>query len=194
MTAKRIGIVLLGAAMALPAPAVAQIWIGQIAGEMAGQAAAAAREQACRAGKPASDRRIAEATAGTAVTMQAYFALTSRAKAGDLKHVFAMKEADLSWKGPEGPVAVASLRVRLDTPVPALKPVNFVVGGDGETARGVWQASYPDRPGEYYAVDFIGPSSMWSSGWHIWHMTVIAGDQPPAAPAAYCHYDKDQAW
>ncbi|MDH7975057.1 hypothetical protein QH494_22975 [Sphingomonas sp. AR_OL41] len=197
MRAKMMVAALLGAVAMTPASAPGQIWIGQIAGEMASQAAAAARERACRAGVPASDKRIADATSAAATLMQGYFALSAKAKAGDFKRVFAMKVPDVSWKGPDGVVPIAALGALLDTPVPTLAPVNFVVGGDGMTARGVWRASYADgtRPGEFYAVDFTGGSgSIWSSGWRIWHMTLVPGDQAPAAPAAYCHYDKDQAW
>jgi hypothetical protein len=109
-----------------------------------------------------------------------------------------MKKSDLSWKAPDGTVAVTQLGARLDEPTPALKQIAFVVGGDGASARGVWEASWADQPGKtaYYAVDFAGGyPDIWGGGvFRIWHLTIFPGDQQPAVPAAYCHWDKDQAW
>lgn len=177
--------------------ASAQAWIGAMVGNMVSQQAEAAREAACRSGTPASDKEIGKATVASAALMEGYFALTSKSKPAAFKKLFALKEVDVGWKDPDGSIPVLELGTKLDEPTPALASISFVVGGDAMTARGVWHATYADaslKP-KLYAVDFTGGSgSMWGGGWRIWHVTILPEESPPAPPAAYCHFDKDQAW
>lgn len=63
----------LGAIMATNAPASGQIWIGQIAGEMAAQGQAAAERHRCMMGDPMPADEVAEARGPTVATMQSYF-------------------------------------------------------------------------------------------------------------------------
>jgi hypothetical protein len=182
----------------MPAAVLAQAWIGAMVGNMAAADQRAAEEKACRDGVPAKPKIVTWATSSSAASLAGYFALTAKSSAGALGKVFAMKKTDLSWKGPDGAVAVAQLGARLDEPTPALKPLALVVGGDGSSARGVWEASWDGQPGKtaYYAIDFAGGyPDIWGGGvFRIWHLTIFPGDQQPAVPAAYCHWDKDQAW
>jgi len=187
------------ALVALPASVSAQIWIGQVVGQMAASQRQAALEQACRAGTPASPKNIAWATTSSQAAMDAYVTLTPKSGDGQLRKAFAMNKADVSWKGPDGAsVPVTQLASHLENAEPKLKPIAFVVGGDAATARGIWEARWPEQSDRvaYYAVDFAGgPKNMWGGGaFHIWHFTVFPGDKQPATPAAYCHYDPDQAW
>lgn len=155
-------------------------------------------EKACRAGTPASTKTIEWATSSSDIAMKAYLALTSKSGDGAFRKVFAMKKPDVSWKAPDGVVPVTQLGQRLDQPKPTLKQIAFVVAGDGMTARGIWAASWDEQPSKtaYYAVDFSGGhNDIWGGGgFHIWHLTILPGDREPVLPAAYCHYDPDQAW
>ncbi len=169
----------------------AQAWIGEMVGQIAAQEAARQREAACVAGTPAPDEEIARATAQSAALLDAYFALTSKSKRKDIGRVFELKKDDVSYKSVDGPVAVEALGAILDQPQPTLERQSFVVGGDGVTARGIWAVVEPGgAPTGYYAVDF----SVRAVSWRIWHLTVLPADAVPAPPAAYCHYDPDQAW
>jgi hypothetical protein len=187
----------MAACIACPGQAVAQAWIGQIVGNMAAQAEQARKEAACRAGTPASDKTIAQARAASGSLLEKYFSLSSRSRQSDLKKVFALNDADTSWKDENGIVPVTGLGSRLDEQTPTLAMTSFVVGGDGATARGIWEAHYsdPSLAHRFYAVDFTGGSGGWfGGGWKIWHLTIAPQDRPPSAPAAFCHFDKDQAW
>lgn len=173
----------------------AQAWIGQIAGDAVAQQQAAAREEACRAGTPASPGDTENARVKTGELMAGYSNLTSRSRSRDIQKVFARTD-DTTWADPAGAVPVLELGERLDASVPILTPVNFVIGGDAGTARGVWSAAGEDGTvTAWYAVDFLNTPGFWGgANWRVWHMTVFPADQQPEAPGAYCHYDPDQAW
>ena len=182
----------------MPGVVHAQAWIGTMVGNMVAQQREAQMEAACRAGTPASDKNIAWATTSSEAAMANYLTLDTKSGDSQLRKVFAINKADASWKGPEGSVALADLPKHLDGAKPSLTKMSFVVAGDATSARGVWQANWPDNPDRHawYAVDFTGqPQTMWGSGkFRVWHMTVFAGDKQPNPPAAYCHFDPDQAW
>jgi len=176
---------------AVPSLGHAQAWIGEMAGQMAAQAAAAEREKKCVAGEPAPAGEISEATLESAELLDAYFALTSKSKTRDVGRVFALKDDGVSWRSGDREVPVPELGAILDEARPTLEPVSFIVGGDGRTARGIWRASSSADTGEpqVYAVDFAGGPK-----WRIWHMVLLPASLEPEPPAAYCHYNPDQAW
>lgn len=182
------------------APAFGQAWIGQVVGQMAAQQAAAAQEAACRQGTPASDKTQAWALSSSEEAMAAYLQLSPSSKPSALGKVFALKREDASWKGPDGTkVPLTQVSARLEGPKPKLERTAFVVAGDGTSARGIWKATWAEQPDRvaWYAVDLVGGpgKSMWGGGgYRIWHFTHFEGGEAPAAPAAYCHYDPDQAW
>lgn len=183
----------------LPASASAQIWLGQVVGQMVASQREAQLEQACRAGAPASAKDAAWALSSSEAAMLGYLALTPKSGDGELRKVFAMKKTDLSWRGSDGvAVPIKQLSSHLERARPKLYPITFIVGGDALTARGTWEARWSGQPdrSEYYAVDFAGGlKNMWGGGtFRIWHFTVFPSDKRPATPAAYCHFDPDQAW
>jgi hypothetical protein len=183
----------------LAAPAQGQAWIGQMAADMASRQAAAAREEACRKGEPATPKEQTHALATSEAAMAAYLQLGPKSKPADLRKVFALKQEGLSWKDESGPASVPGFLARLDGSRPTLERTAFVVAGDASSARGIWKATWSDQPGRtaWYAVDLVGSPSgnIWGGGsYRIWHFTVFTGAEPPPPPAAYCHYDPDQAW
>lgn len=164
----------------------AQAWLGQFAGEMAAQRRAAELEEACMHGAPADPEDVERAQARIEKAMTAYFALTSQSSARDLRDVFAFDKPGVTWRDATGPVLVPQLGTRLDAPVPERTIVNFVVGGDAQTARVVWQGS----DSIYYAGDFVNEG--WLGGWKIWHLALLP--TRPDVPAAYCHFDPAQGF
>jgi hypothetical protein len=189
-----LGIVVAGMS---PRPSLAQAWIGQMVGEMAAQGAAIAREKACRAGQPADPVEVTKAVAASEQLLTDYFKLNSKSKPAELRRVFALKLKDVSWKSAEGSVPVAELGARLDEATATMTTQSFIVGGDLESARGIYQVTVAgdNAKSMIYAIDFKNvPGAVFGYAWHIWHMTVLSADQAPAPPAAYCHFDSDQAW
>lgn len=180
-------------------PAMGQAWIGQVVGQMAAQQAEAAREAACRQGVSAPEKTQAWALSSSEAAMESYLQLGPNSKSSALGKVFAIKRQDVSWKGPDGAVVISQVPARLGNTTPRIDRVAFVVAGDGTSARGIWKATWADQPDRHawFAVDFVGSpgKNMWGGGsYRIWHFTQFEGGEQPAAPAAYCHYDPDQAW
>ena len=180
---------------AVPTAAQAQVWIGQIVGQIAADRAAAEREKACIAGAPAPEGVVTNATTQSRELMSAYFALTSQSKPKDVGRVFALKQEDVSWKSAAGALPVNALGKVLDEPTPTVEPTSFIVGGDGATARGIWAVTGATDAAQthFYAVDFTRGLGFKGS-WRVWHMALFPADSPPAPPSAYCHYSPDQAW
>jgi len=176
----------------------AQAWIGSIVGNMVAREREAAEETACRAGTPSSDKVVNYARRSGQEALDAYQSLSTKSPASVMRRAFALKKPDVSWKDVNGTVPVTQLGARLDEPKPFLTPTSFVVAGDGLSARGIWKASWAEQPGrtEWYAVDFTGgPHTNLNAGtFRIWHLAIFPGDRQPETPAAYCHYDPDQAW
>ena len=171
----------------LVTPACAQAWIGQMAGEMAGQRAQAAQENACLHGAPAEPREVQDAKDGMEKTMTAYFGLTSHATARELRNVFALDKPGVTWRNAGGIVPISKIGPDLDAPTPERKLVALVVGGDAKAARASWST---DRSGRFYAGDFVDEG--WFGGWKIWHMAVLPVQ--PDVPPAYCHFDPAQGF
>lgn len=109
-----------------------------------------------------------------------------------LRELFAMKQKDVFWKTPTGPVGPEDMEKRFLTPGEAapgevngqlhvhsmFSPV-VEVAADGKTAQGVWDSFGPNLSngndvGNWlwvkYGVDFIKEDGAWK----IWHMQVFA--------------------
>jgi hypothetical protein len=189
----------LGLLVLTTTPAHAQAWIGQIAGDMAARQAAAQREAACRNGTPATPKEQAHALTTSEAALAAYAQLGPQSSPKALGKIFALKQPGLSWKDETGPAGIPEFLTRLDGRRATLERIAFVVAGDATTARGIWKASWADAPDRtvWYAVDLVGSPgrNMWGGGdYRIWHFSQFSGSEAPPAPAAYCHYDPDQAW
>ena len=194
---KYLGLVslVMGAAVCvMPAPAGAQDYIAATVSAVI----QAQMEEACRNGAPAPPKTIDWATSTSNASLDAYMALTAQPDKKAIRKIFAMNERDVSWKDADGAVPLDQIGPRLATSKPDLKLMAFVVGGDGMSARGLWQANAGDTPDKpvYYAVDFSGtPKSMWGTGaFRIWHMAIVSGDVAPQLPVAYCHFKSANPW
>jgi hypothetical protein len=111
---------------------------------------------------------------------------------GTLRELFAMKQKDVFWKTPTGPVGPEEMEKRFVNPgekapgevggqlhVHSMMSPVIVVAEDGKTAQGVWDSFGPnlsngDDVGSWlwvkYGVDFIKEEGEWK----IWHMQVFA--------------------
>lgn len=177
-----------------PQSTAAQAWIGQIAGEAVGREMRALEDQACRNGAPASAQASRIARSAADRLLADYFALHSGSSSRDLWNVFD-RRADRAWADTNGFLPVTSLGTRLDEPTPVLGRAVFVVGGDGESARGVWTVTRYGRTTGYYTAVFVHLRSDWSAGsWRIQQFTVWPGDMRPAEPGAYCHLEPSHLW
>ena len=89
-------------ALLMASPAAAQAWIGQIAGEMAAQRAAAAQEAACLAGTPPDPRKTPKIMAKLDALMAGYFALSSKSENAALRKVFSLTSEGVSFRDSTG--------------------------------------------------------------------------------------------
>lgn len=144
--------------------ASAQAWIGQIAGDMVGQAIAAQREQACMIGTPMSDSEVAEARAPALAVMPAYFA--SAGADGRISTHFNLDKR-ARWIDGEASVGMAELDRQRDPFArtglsldPA--PIAFVRAGDGSSALGQWTVrDAPGSAGGTYTARFTRSKGAW---------------------------------
>jgi len=142
----------------------AQIWIGQIVGDMAAGQAAAQREQACMSGAAMSEKEIAEARIPALATMQGYFA---DAKAGASFAQRFQPDGKSLWMTAGARAGVAELGRQRDPTAggdSALDsaPVAFVRAGDGASAMGQWVArAGSGNPVATYTATFSRKAGVW---------------------------------
>jgi hypothetical protein len=193
MRNKAIGSVIAAAGLgALCGTAQAQIWIGQIVGNMIAQEAAAQREEACMTGTAMSDKEVAEARSPALATMQGYFA---DAKAGvSFEPRFQPDKKSLWTGGGASPgVGVAGMSRQHDgmaggDTVLEATPLGFVRAGDGSSAFGQWLVRDPagKKVGTY--------SALFTRRAGIWRLSTL-GQSPAAAyvdpVVQYCHKPGD---
>lgn len=165
--------------------------IGVTVGNIVAAQAAAQREAACMAGTPAPADEIAAETARVDRVMAAYAALTPKAGEHAIGRVFAVNTTGAQWRDAGGVVAfeqVAGHLVPLSGP-PVL--TTLVVGGDGQSARGLWTATPADPAAAplVIAADFTLEGHMfdYARGVRVLHMAVLPAAQAPAAPTPFCH-------
>jgi hypothetical protein len=165
-------------------PGSAQIWIGQIAGEMAANAS----EARCLNGQLQSPAKIAEAQAFAASVMQDYWRAASAADVTDVSIAF-HPTGEAEWVN-AGEVRKARALAAIHDPFaragvsdpPTL--IGFVRSGDGFTTRGLWRVGSAENPTGYYLVGFRRLVYVWKAA----HIELL-----PAATevAQYCHKPGD---
>jgi hypothetical protein len=155
------------AAACLGAPAGvadAQAWIGQVVGNMAAQAAAAQREEACMNGKAMPEKEVAEARIPALATMQGYFA---DAGAGTSFEQRFQPDKKSLWTSGEIRAGAAELGRQRDSTATGgtvldATPLNFVRAGDGSSAMGQWVArTATGTPVASYSATFTRKIGVW---------------------------------
>lgn len=130
------------------APANAQIWIGQIVGDMAAQAEAARLESLCMSGTPMPDKEIEETRESAYATMQGYWQAVSAGQETDISS-FYKNSKKIRWNSGESRIAKAA-PVSITDPFAnngaALdaQPIDYFRSGDGSTLGGRWRVKNAD--------------------------------------------------
>ena len=184
-----LGLAAVAASSQMAAPAAAQIWIGQIAGE----AVSREMEARCMSGVPLPPDEIQEARDPSTAAMRVYWERVSAAAPADVTPAYhARGRAD--WVLGSQVHGRAHLRQISDpfatqagaTFNPA--PIAFVRSGSGHTARGLWSITNGDGAvSGHYLADF----GRRSGAWKLQRLELLTGNLPPPAVAQYCHEPHD---
>jgi hypothetical protein len=162
-----------------------------------GSGSVSAQEVACQQGEPPSEAQILNARSHADQLMSEYSRLTPTSQASDLSRVFNLRDFNSFWRDETGLVPLKQIPTHLRAPAPTLQPVSFIVGGDGESAHGVWQATSGGAGAKttWYVAEFRVLQG-WNMfpGWKIWRMAIVQSDAPPALPAPFCHLTPDASW
>jgi hypothetical protein len=166
-------------------PATAQIWIGQIAGEMAAQSAQAA-EQACRLGAAMPEDEIAEARQPALAAMAAYFDAARAARPfADQFHL----DRGARWTAAGASAVAGQIAAQADPFARAgltldPSPLGFVRAGDGKSALGQWRVR--DAAG-VPAGTYTGYFKRKSGVWRFSTLTLSAAHEYADPVVQYCH-------
>ncbi|MBV8976810.1 MAG: hypothetical protein JO261_00630 [Alphaproteobacteria bacterium] len=150
------------------------------------------REEACEAGRAPDPDQAADVDKRSQARLEQYFERVITDDHGSVTHLFIDQGKRARWTGPNGPQPVTAI----DDPYAkargsaALVRKAFVVGGDNESARGIWSITVPDPKDPTktqtleYGVDFVlgGFGGMW-----ILHMHVYAAPDSAPLPEKFCH-------
>jgi hypothetical protein len=173
-----------------PSAAQAQIWIGQIVGNMVAQGEAARREQECMTGTAMPEAEIAEARTPALATMRGYFA-----DAGAGKPISARFNLDKNshWTSETTVANAKTLSAHRDPLAQAglmldAEPIGFVRAGDSRSALGQWAVRDASgvRAGLYTAT-FTRKRGIWALS-----TLTLSGPRNYADPVVqYCHKPGD---
>jgi hypothetical protein len=143
------------------APVFAQAWIGQIAGEAAGNHTPGP----CRRADPPPPEAVAEARAPALAAMRLYWERASTADAADVSAAFHVRYANwVSGKTLLGAEALTSINdplARHAGAALAAEPAIFVLASDRRSARGVWRVDAGAAAAGYYLADFGIEHHLW---------------------------------
>ena len=161
----------------------AQIWLGQMSGQMAADQANVQLEFNCRHAIPLDAERAKANLERVQKAMTAYRGLTSSATQKDLAAVFESEGPETRWQDGEQKATLTDLASHLVPLAEAPKLTVAVMSGDGATARTIWSGQDANGP-VFYAVDFT--AGTWLRDARIIDM-VISHGAAPETPPAYCH-------
>jgi hypothetical protein len=174
------------------APASAQIWIGQIVGNMIAQGQQQAQEHACMMGTPQAQPEVDETRSPTAELMSRYWDAARKGPV-DLAPFYheSGKKRWTAGKTTVGPNKFGKVTDPLATTAGLTlepQPVGFLRSGDGATVQGQWRVLAPDGS-EAGRLDasFTRQIGVWRlRTLHVLHV----GEAVPAV-AAFCHKPGD---
>ncbi len=183
---------LLTAAMlvTIPAAAQAQIWIGQIVGDMMAQQAAYAQEVACMNGTPMIDKEVAEASTPAPGLMRSYW---QAASAGTAPTAVFLIDKKTRWISAGKQLDQTSLGALADpfarsggSLVEA--PIGFVRAGDAQSALGQWVVK--DGAGKQIGT-YQGLLRRKGGQWLISTLTLVGAKEWADPVVQYCHAPGD---
>lgn len=152
------------AALAKPAPAHAQAWIGLVVGNMMAQGAAQQQEYQCMTGTALPDKEVVEARVPSLAAMQGY--LGDAAAGRNFAARFNL-DRNARWSGAGAEASNLAIGTQRDPfAAPGLtadaEPLGFVRAGDGRTALGQWAVhGAAGQPAGTYTAVFTRASSVW---------------------------------
>lgn len=150
-----------------------------------------ADEQACKGGKPAEPKAVDRLKTSTQKTLNNYYKLTSKSSSLAIRSIFVTQYTEAIWRDANGRVSIWALGDRLDEAVPTLTPKSFVAGGDGASARGIWEANIPAQSDpKYYGIGFMKEGGTM----RIIDFIELLPDRSGKLPEPFCHYDVGQKW
>lgn len=179
------------AALTVAGPASAQIWIGQVVGNMAAQQARAQ----CMSGQPLPPDEIAEALDPARLVMSHYWDRASAADAADVTGAF-HERGRADWVSGETTRRRTQLRAVSDPfarqagAVFEAEPRVFVRAADGGSARGLWRVDPAQAGGQplgYYLADFRRSGG----DWKLRRVELLPGAATPPEVTQYCNAPGD---
>jgi len=173
-------------ALSMASPTLAQAWIGQIAGEAAGNHTPGP----CRRADPPPPEAVAEARAPALAAMRLYWERASAADAADVSAAFHVRYGNwVSGKTLVGGEALRSITdplARRAGAALAAEPSIFILASDRRSARGIWRVDAGDAAAGYYVADF-------GSERHVWKLDriEIVDEMPRTEITQYCRQPGD---
>ena len=177
---------LVAIALSMASPTLAQAWIGQIAGEAAGNHVPGP----CRRADPPPPEAVAEARAPALAAMRLYWERASAADAADVSAAFHARYGNwVSGKiltGGEALTSITDPLARRAGAALAAEPSIFVLASDRRSARGIWRVDAGEAAAGYYVADF-------GSERHVWKLNriEIVDEMPLTEISQYCRQPGD---
>ena len=169
---------------AVSAPAAAQIWIGQIVGQMMANGAAANARHNCMMGVPMVDAEVDEARGPAQATMDGYFAA---AQSGSPRSAFFKLDKKTRWTAGGTSAGSQKIDAQPDPFAAAgrwLQLEEFVRSGQNATALGQWRVREADGK---LAGTYTGYFVREQGDWKLRTLN-LAGPREYAAPVEqYCN-------
>lgn len=147
---------------AISTPAAAQIWIGEVVGQMMANGAAANARHNCMMGAAMVDAEVAEARGPAQATMEGYFAAV---QSGSPRSAFFKLDKKTRWEMGEISLTATQIDSRTDPfkgPGRWLQLEKFVRAGQTATAHGQWRLREADgKLAGTYTGFFVRQQGSW---------------------------------
>ncbi|QNA84572.1 hypothetical protein G4G27_11650 [Sphingomonas sp. So64.6b] len=181
-----------GLALMTSATAHAQIWIGQIVGDMMAQGQAAQQEYNCMTGTAMPPSEIEETRASAETAIKGYWQAVQGGKETNVAP-FYQTDRKAAWVSGAKTVPLSGL-IRITDPFASdgavldAQPIAYLRAGDGGTVRGQWAARRADGTliGTYDAM-FKRASGIWK----LSRLTLIPSTDYAEPVVQFCHKPND---
>jgi hypothetical protein len=176
----------------IPTKAYAQIWIGQIVGDIIAQQQAALQEHNCMTGTPMPDREITETKATALSSISGYWQAVQNGQPANVAKYFNVGKKS-QWAAGKTILTLTGLSKVQDpfaqknaefNPV----PLAYLRSGDGSTVHGIWQVrdSGGSLIGTYNAM-----FKRTGSTWLLSDLHLLTSSEPVYPLVQYCHKRDD---
>lgn len=179
------------AALLGASPAHAQIWIGQIVGNMMAAQQAAEQEHRCMMGTPMKASEIDEVRQPANEVMANYAAAVGGGDWADIHNLYQRGDPKAVWVSGKAVARImetesvkdpfAALGAKMDP-----EPRSLIRAGDGKMVQGQWLARGSDgMPVGIYDAGFVRVLGVWRLRW------LILNPADAAQPTQFCHLPGD---